>query len=86
MPFDPFTFSYPLRSVARRAAVVTPSDSTVFDTPVTLYVGGSGNLTVTDTSGAQVTFSSVPSGQILPLYVLSVRATGTTATNIVGLS
>jgi hypothetical protein len=49
-----------------------------------LYVGGTGNIKVTMLDGTDVTFQSVPVG-ILPIVVLRVWSTGTTATNIIGL-
>lgn len=67
---------------------VTPSDSTTFATPVrprSLYVGGTGSVAVRFVDGSTATFASVPAGAILPVHVDRVLATGTTATNIVGL-
>jgi len=51
-----------------------------------LYVGGAGDVKV-DMEGGEtgVVFSSVPAGSILPVRVLRVWATGTTATSIVAL-
>ena len=63
---------------------VTPSDSTVFYTTRALYVGTGGNLSVEDINGI-VAYANVPAGYILPVQVKAVRATGTTATNIVAL-
>ena len=67
------------------AVAVTPHDTTEnkFDA---LYVGTSGNLVVRcshDT--ANVTFTNVQSGAILPVNVQLVLSTNTTASNIVGL-
>ncbi len=64
------------------AVAVTPSDSTVVDL-VGLYVGGTGNVVVTTASG-DVTFNSVPAGGQISLAITKVKATSTTATNIVG--
>lgn len=50
-----------------------------------IYVGGQGNLSVTLSSGDEVALVSVPSGAVLPLRAIRIRATGTTATNLVGL-
>lgn len=73
---------------ARRAATVTPSDST--DLPKIAhkgpYIGGTGNITVIPSeSTGSVTFNAVPVG-FFPVSVKRVLATGTTATNIVALS
>ena len=77
---------------AGRAAAVTPSNTV--DIPAVtggsnngcvLYVGGAGNLKVLTVGGDEVTFTAVPVGTFVPVQVLSVFATGTTATNIVAL-
>lgn len=65
------------------AAAVTPSD-TVFVDFYGLFVGGAGNLVVTTGAGNDVTFTAVPAGAIIPLRVVKVKSTSTTATNIVG--
>lgn len=68
------------------AAAVTPSDTTAvaFDG---LWIGGAGNVTV-DMAGGEtsVLFASVPAGTLLKIAVTKVHATGTAATNIVGLN
>jgi hypothetical protein len=77
---------------AGRAAAVTPSD-TVNIPAVTggtnngcvLYVGGDGDLKVTTIGGDDVTFVGVLAGTFLPVQVLRVWSTGTTATDIVAL-
>jgi hypothetical protein len=50
-----------------------------------LYVGGAGNLAVVTEAGNTVTFTAVPVGTQLEIRVKQVLATGTTATNIVGM-
>ena len=47
-----------------------------------LYVGGTGNVSVITIGGDQITFNGVPAGTTLPIQVLKLRATGTTATNV----
>jgi hypothetical protein len=73
---------------ATGAVAVTPNDSTVVDFAA-LYVGGAGNVTLTtlNASGADadVLFTAVPAGSILPVHCSKVKSTGTTATAIVGL-
>ena len=73
---------------ASSAVAVTPNDSTVVDF-ASLYVGGAGNITLTtaNVSGTQadVLFTGVPAGTVLPVHCTKVKATGTTATSIVGL-
>ena len=71
---------------ARSALAVTPNDSTVLQSGIrALYVGGAGNVSVVTAGGQTVTFSGVPAGQILPIQVTRVRATGTTASLILAL-
>ena len=65
------------------AASVTPSDSTVLEATVGLYVGGFGDVAVTMTGGGDVTFTNLAIGVIHPISVTKVKSTGTTATNIV---
>jgi hypothetical protein len=76
-----------------RAAAVTPSDTvnipsvnggTREEGPV-LYIGGSGNIRVLTEGGDDVIFYGVMAGTFLPVHVVRVFATSTTATNIVAL-
>jgi hypothetical protein len=48
-----------------------------------VYVGTGGNVAVTTPQGDQVTFVNLPAGGVIPVQVLQVLATGTTATNLV---
>jgi hypothetical protein len=77
---------------AGRAAAVTPSDTANIpavtggtNNGCVLYVGGDGDLKVTTIGGDDVTFVGVVAGTFLPVHVLRVWSTGTTATNIVAL-
>lgn len=71
---------------ATDAAVVTPNDSTDLSCPTrALWVGGAGNLAVNMYGGQTITLNGVPAGTLLPVTVTRVRATNTTATNIVAL-
>jgi hypothetical protein len=47
-----------------------------------LYIGGTGNVSVITIGGDQITFNGVPAGTTLPIQVLRLRATGTTATQV----
>lgn len=72
---------------AASAVAVTPHDTN----PLTnisrgLYIGTAGNLAVVMQDGTEVNFASVPAGAVLPIRVQKVKATGTTAGNIVALS
>jgi len=65
---------------------VTPNNTTPLPEPSkALWVGGTGNLTVTMLNGEDVTFTAVPAGEWLDIAVTHVKATGTNATNIVAL-
>ncbi len=71
---------------AENASGVTVSDTTKLN-PGTLYVGIGGNVNV-DTVGGQtsVLFQGVPAGSILPVQVIRVRSTSTTASGCVILN
>lgn len=66
------------------ASAVTPHDTNAnaFDA---LYIGGAGAVAVETQGGQTVTFAGVPVGTVLYIKVKRVLATGTVATNIVGL-
>ncbi len=85
---DPFLNMQPsLTAPASHGFAVTPGDATDFARPTrALYVGGDGNLAVRLIDGQILTFVAVPAGSFLPLRVNRVLATGTTATNIIGLA
>lgn len=80
---------------AGRAAAVTPSDTVDIPSVSTqdgsgnngcvLYVGTGGTLKVTTIGGDEVTFTGIVSGTFVPVQVLRVWATGTSASNIVAL-
>ena len=64
---------------------VTPSDSNVSNVYRQLYVGTGGTVVVTTTNDVDITFVNVASGvSIGPFFIKKVKATGTTASNIVG--
>lgn len=71
---------------AKDGFAVTPSDTVAFATMTRgLYVGGTGDVAVIMRSGAALTFSAVPAGTLLPIQASQVKATGTTASLILGL-
>lgn len=53
-----------------------------------IYVGGAGNVKVTNPDGSTATFTAPPVGSILPIELNNgfVNATGTTATLLVALA
>lgn len=70
--------------IASDAFAVTPHDTNA-QRAAGLYVGGAGNVAVTTEDGTTVTFSGVTAGSVLPIKVLRVLSTNTTATLILGL-
>ncbi len=75
-----------LNSPASGAITITPSDTiSLNETTRAIYIGGAGNLTVIMKSGQEVTFSNLLNGNILPIRATQIKATGTTATQLIGL-
>jgi len=75
-----------LDSPALHAFAIVPDD--VSDLPEitrALFIGTEGTVVLTTKSGNEVMFTGLSSGDILPVRVARVKATGTSATNIVGL-
>ena len=50
-----------------------------------LYVGGTGAIKLTTSSGSILTFSGLNAGTFVPVQTIKVFNTGTTATNIIAL-
>lgn len=67
------------------AVVITPSNTVNLANPSVVYVGTTGNVRVLTAQGDDVTFNNVPAGGVLPVQVIRVYATSTTATNLVGI-
>lgn len=65
------------------AAAVTPSDTNNFDTASVVFIGSGGNVRVLTAQGTDVTFVGVLAGGVIPVQVIRVYSTNTTATNIV---
>ena len=75
-----------------RAASVTPSDTVNIpsvsggtNNGCVLYVGTAGNLRVQTVGGDDVTFNNINTGAFIPVQIVKVYATGTTASNILAL-
>jgi hypothetical protein len=89
MASDPFAFhSRAATDPARTAFAVVPHDTNALgQLPRAFYVGTGGTLVLRAIdSAADVTLKNVASGQIVDLRASHVRATGTTAADIVGLA
>ncbi len=84
---DPFQFAADAAAApATRVAAVVPSDTVpLSDTPKALYVGTGGSLSLTGVRGGEATFANLPDGSVVPVRARLVRASGTTARDIVGL-
>ena len=67
------------------AFTVTVSDTLNLPFVAVVYVGVSGTVKVTTANGDVVTFTGALAGTILPVQVLRVWSTGTTATTMVGI-
>lgn len=65
------------------AEAVTPSDTANLSAPSVIYVGVTGNVKVLTAQGTTVTFTAVPGGAVIPVQVIRVFATDTTATSLV---
>lgn len=86
---DPFsTRADSVSAPALRARAVTPHDSNALpDVPKALYVGSGGTITMRGSGdSADSVWTNIASGSTLPFRPSHVRATGTTATNILALS
>lgn len=71
---------------AYNAVAITANNSVDIAAPIrAIYVGGAGAVVITTVAGTDVTFSGLPAGMILPVRAVRVKATGTTATGLVGL-
>jgi hypothetical protein len=71
----------------RDAVAITPSDTAEQGPPILsgVYVGGAGDVTLVTEVGSTTTFKAAPVGATIFCRTRLVKATGTTATNLVGL-
>lgn len=87
MPNDPFsTHADSPDAPALQAFAIAPSDSAELPAVTkSIYVGSSGDVTLRPLRGtADVTYRNVPDGAYLTIRASHVRATGTTATDLIG--
>lgn len=72
-------------TAAERVEVLTPHNTNEVSAfiPRGIYVGGAGNVTLRAIgSSVDTVFTNVPAGSVLKVRAQFVRATGTTATNM----
>ena len=60
-------------------------DQTLSESHTALYVGVGGDVVLTLQSGSDATFKNLASGQILPVKFTGIKASNTTATNMLAL-
>lgn len=65
------------------AVAVTPSDTVNLTTPSVVYVGVGGSVKVTTAQNDDVTFAGLIAGTVIPVQVIRVWSTGTTASSLV---
>ena len=96
---NPFYGARSARGPAQNSFPIAPADNMPLSCPTSaIFVGGAGNVAVylegdvtsgidpyTGVTAAPRILSNVPAGTWLPLCVKIVMATGTSATNILGL-
>lgn len=85
---DPFaTYAGFISLPADNAAPLIPSDTdAIAQTPKAIYVGTAGHIVMRGVNAASdVTFKNVPAGSILRFRPGFVRATGTTAADLLAL-
>lgn len=89
MSNDPFASQADNAYAASRAPfAVVPSDASALTViPKALYVGTGGTIVLRGVdAAADVTFKNVASGQVIDVRAHYVRATGTTAADIVAMA
>jgi hypothetical protein len=75
-----------LMAPASHGFAITPNDSTdLSDVTRGIYAGTGGDLVVILREGATLTFANLPGGTVLPVRAARVKATGTTASGLIGL-
>lgn len=62
---------------ASYGAAIVKSDSTLLTPTRAIYVGGTGDVVITDMKDTVVTYSAVPQGVILPVQCKKVMAAST---------
>jgi len=80
------THTVGLASPARASEIITPSDvAELAHATRSIYVGTGGDVTLRMVSGEAVTLTNAQPGAFYPIRVIQVLATGTTASNLLGM-
>ena len=74
-----------LKGIATGGVAITPSNTGTHEYEG-LFIGVGGDIKVDMVDGSTPTFLNVGNGMFLPIAVKRVYSTGTTATNIIGLT
>lgn len=75
-----------LEGPATHAFTISPNDGAdLVETTRAIYVGAPGSLTLVLQSGAEVAFANVTAATVLPVRATRVKASGTTASSMVGM-
>ena len=81
------SFARNLSSPVTAGEMISPNDaSDIASVTRCLFVGQSGDAVVTMASGDTITLQNLQAGNVYPIRVRRVHATGTTAGGLVGLS
>ncbi|QUL37668.1 hypothetical protein [Erythrobacter sp. JK5] len=89
MPFDPFEHSSDsLIAPAKTAMAIVPDDAADLASAIkAIYIGTGGDIVARPVdSDSDVTFRNVAAGTVLAIRLRAVRASGTTAADLVGLA
>ena len=75
-----------LHSPASDAFSITPDDNIALPHITrAIYIGGPGTIHVVMQSDIEISFAGLPAGMVLPIRAKKIKATGTDATDLVGL-
>lgn len=87
MADNPFqTYSQSVTAPAVDAFPITPDDNNnLTQTVRAIYVGNAGDVNLVTAGGSTVTFTGLSGSTVLPVTTTRVRASGTTASGIIGL-
>ncbi len=87
MPTDRFDkHAAGLMTPAEDGFSITPNDGADLSrVPRSIFVGGAGNVVLVTAKGTELTFNGLAAGSVLPVRANRVKATGTTATGLIGL-